>query len=379
MWKKLSYIFLVIVLGLFYCFGISEPVSAVTSASYHQYGYIAKDNQGNVISSCLPTWTSSKCSFTAYAFYYLESVYNANNPTTHVSPNDEFTITIPFLGESSKYINGIVSDDPTLFSVDNFSIIDRSAYNLNYSYSTHYPQYEIYDYTCNNVTCTTDYTGYIEGSDEEEYNQMYYFDSMQGSLVVIHGHFIKEYEFDNRPTFKFKLATFPPIGSNTTWQMAGGMVQMGGSWDATTAQLETIIDLLGGINLNGLVAAEQATTNAVNNPEYIQQEKEDLEDSQTDLSDEADNASGEAESNTTNLTTAIGQVIDAFRNAQPSDCNLTMNMGNFNLGTVNMCNAPSQILTTINLFLGIPLTIAVLHIAYTTLTRYLNAIRKEQE
>lgn len=368
-------------LSILLCFSlslsISEPVNAVTSAAYHQYGYVAKDNQGNVISSCMPTWTSSKCSFTAYAFYYLESVYNANNPTTHVSPNDEFTITIPFLGESSKYINGIVSDDPTLFSVDNFSIIDRSAYNLNYSYSTHYPQYEIYDYTCNNVTCTTDYTGYIEGSDEEEYNQMYYFDSMQGSLVVIHGHFVKEYNFDNRPTFKFKLATFPPVGSNTTWQMAGGMVQMGGSWDPTTAQLDTIIELLGGINLNGLVAAEQATTNAVNNPEYIQQEKQDLQDAKDDAEDSADDSQDDVDASTSSLLAVLSNFLGVLTSVTPSNCYLDGSLfPHLNLGQLNLCeNAPPPAITA----LGSLLLIAfVIPLVYNTIKMIINLFSEFQ-
>lgn len=352
MWKKLLYIFSAIVLCSLCCLSISEPVNAVDiiyrpgiAAGIKLAGPDATEIQrkyynDTTIAQLLNTGSAN--------FQYMRLYFDAFNPN-----NRDFSLTFMY--------STLVDDTPLEVNV-------LGAFNVN-------------------ITQTKISGDEFAGTLNNQTGDFLFNEMSPAVMVNITGNLAIDYygtSTDHIDLYvglhKKSFELFRPMAVISEDNILNDEMNFRHWVQNYLENLDLDFDVSAIVNAQeDTTSAIEDTTDAVNNPEYIQQEKQDLEDSQTDLSDEATDASGEAESNTTNLTTAIGQVIDAFRNAQPSDCNLTMNMGNFNLGTVNMCNAPSQILTTINLFLGIPLTIAVLHIAYTTLTRYLNAIRKEQE
>lgn len=67
------------------------------------------------------------------------------------------------------------------------------------------------------------------------------------------------------------------------------------------------------------------------------EDRQNMEDQQSDSQDSSDDSQEEAESTGTTLLAAFSSFVTAITNASPSNCNLLMNMGNLNLGNVNLC------------------------------------------
>lgn len=128
-------------------------------------------------------------------------------------------------------------------------------------------------------------------------------------------------------------------------------------------------------NLN--LSIEQSTEGGYQ--AVVDKEKEELEDAQTETESSADDASNEAETKTQSLLATIGDIIEVFRSAQPTNCLITLNTGKFNAGTLDLCNAAPEMLATIRVILAIPITLAVLKVAYSIIMYYLTRIREEQE
>lgn len=145
-----------------------------------------------------------------------------------------------------------------------------------------------------------------------------------------------------------------------------------------SAQLSEILEAIEDISLSQ-AGMEQAVENGVENAQ--ENEKEQIQDASDEAEEEADDAGAEAESNTQSLLQAGSSIIDVFRNAQPSDCLIRINMGNNRLdtGTVDLCNAPTEIRNIITTILTIPITIGVLHITHSLIMIYIDRIREEQE
>lgn len=138
-----------------------------------------------------------------------------------------------------------------------------------------------------------------------------------------------------------------------------------------TDQLDDILNAIDGISTSTGVKEGME--------EAMEDEKEQIQDASDDAEASADSAGDEAESETESLTEAVGDIINAIRTAQPTNCKITINTGHVNLGEIDLCNAPENIRTLISNLLTIPITLAVLHIGYSIIMLYLNTIRKEQE
>lgn len=108
-------------------------------------------------------------------------------------------------------------------------------------------------------------------------------------------------------------------------------------------------------------------------------EKEEYEEQQEDVTGGADDAGEEAEAATSNLIETGRSIIETIRDTPATNCVIRIRSGNFDTGNLNLCNVPQQIRTVISTIITIPVTLAALHIAYTTVMLYLNTVRKEQE
>lgn len=67
-------------------------------------------------------------------------------------------------------------------------------------------------------------------------------------------------------------------------------------------------------------------------------EREELSDAQDDAEDTADAQGSQAESRGTTILQAFISFVNALRNVTPSNCNIDMDLGNLDLGVVNLCS-----------------------------------------
>lgn len=111
-------------------------------------------------------------------------------------------------------------------------------------------------------------------------------------------------------------------------------------------------------------------TNVTNIWEYLenkeddeQQQKDDLEQQSSDTQDGSADSQQQATTTGTTLLSAFTAFVGALTNASPSNCNIDMDLGNLDLGVVNLCQlslpAGFQALASIFLILFcVPLSIA---------------------
>ena len=101
--------------------------------------------------------------------------------------------------------------------------------------------------------------------------------------------------------------------------------------------------------------------------ERAEEERQEMEDNQEDLEDTTEQVQEDVEDGTSSLTETIGQVVTTIKNAQPTNCNVTINprANQFELGTINLCNAPQSIRNTIQTVVVIAVTLGVFRTAYT--------------
>lgn len=97
--------------------------------------------------------------------------------------------------------------------------------------------------------------------------------------------------------------------------------------------------------------------------EKDEEDRQNLEDQKSESQDSSDDSQEDAENTGTTLLAAFSSFVTAITSASPSNCNLLMNMGNLNLGNVNLCQlsppAEFQVIASIFLILFcVPLSIA---------------------
>lgn len=88
---------------------------------------------------------------------------------------------------------------------------------------------------------------------------------------------------------------------------------------------------------------------AVNNPEYIQDEKQDLENQKQEAEDTAEQESSQAESTGTSLLSVVSQFISSFSSASPSSCTVDGSLiPHLPLDSLNLCqNSPPPAITAL--------------------------------
>lgn len=110
-----------------------------------------------------------------------------------------------------------------------------------------------------------------------------------------------------------------------------------------------------------------------------EEEKEEYQEQQEDVSDAGDTAGQQAQTTTSTFTQNVGNIVNAIIDQPATDCNIRIVRGAFDTGTLNMCNVPQAMKTTIMMIITIPITLAVLASGYSLVMLYLNKVREEQE
>ena len=133
--------------------------------------------------------------------------------------------------------------------------------------------------------------------------------------------------------------------------------------DEANETLEDILDKIDGLSMSGSVEEGMDAAN------------ENVKDQVQDASDEAESAADDAqdtvESDTATITQQIGNVIGAITDTPATNCEINGNMGNVNLGTLNMCQGmPQEIRTRIGYITSGVLALAILRLAYSLVQAY---------
>lgn len=139
-------------------------------------------------------------------------------------------------------------------------------------------------------------------------------------------------------------------------------------------QYNRLVDILS--NLNDLedgqltpTQVETALDNALN--DALDEEKNQIQDASDDAQDAADEAQDTVESDTATITQQIGNIIGAITDTPATNCEINGNMGNVNLGTMNMCQGmPQEIRTRIGYITSGVLALAILRLAYSLVQAY---------
>lgn len=143
------------------------------------------------------------------------------------------------------------------------------------------------------------------------------------------------------------------------------------STDPSSNQLDGVLQDLDDIKLQLQSIAQNSQNQAISemnqrDEERQQQEEDDrdnIEQQSSDAQDGADDSQQQAESTGSTLLAAFTAFVNALSNASPSNCNIDMDLGNLDLGNVNLCQlslpAGFQAISSIFMILFcVPLSIA---------------------
>lgn len=135
-------------------------------------------------------------------------------------------------------------------------------------------------------------------------------------------------------------------------------------------QYNRLVDILS--NLSALRNGQITSSQIEDAVEQAQEsEKDQIQDASDDAQDAADEAQDTVESDTATITQQIGNIIGAITDTPATDCEINGNMGNVNLGTMNMCQGmPQEIRTRIGYITSGVLALAILRLAYSLVQAY---------
>lgn len=163
------------------------------------------------------------------------------------------------------------------------------------------------------------------------------------------------------------------MGGIALYGVAGANADYSSQISDIIRQNEAIISKLGDSNVN-----DQTIINAINN--QTQTERTEIENAASDAESAAESAGEEAESATQSLIGTAQSIIGAITETPATNCQINMNLGNINLGTMDFCKMwPQQIRDIINNITTIVLVIAVLLISYNLVQIYVAYITDYQE
>lgn len=138
---------------------------------------------------------------------------------------------------------------------------------------------------------------------------------------------------------------FDTVTNNADLQAVGGVVNFYTTKSGTdyTGSLNNINT--GITNLNSKLNQTNNKIDSIQNS--LDEAKSDTQDAQADAEDTGDDATTDSQTATTNLLGVITQAVTAISSVSPSNCNLNGNMGNLNLGNMNMCDNPVPTFITV--------------------------------
>lgn len=124
--------------------------------------------------------------------------------------------------------------------------------------------------------------------------------------------------------------------------------------------------------IGDLSTQQQATNDKLDREwQQEQQDRQDYEDAQTDSQDSASDATDQTETATANLTTIIGSLVSDIKDTPASNCQLPVNdmgaNGVLDLGTLDLCQLPTEFRNTITIITSIVVTLACFWLSYSLL------------
>lgn len=137
----------------------------------------------------------------------------------------------------------------------------------------------------------------------------------------------------------------------------------------SAVRLETIIPML-----QDIIDGQGDTSDKLDREwQQGQDDRDDLTDQQQDISDDADDSAQQAETAGTTLLGAFSSFVGALTNASPTNCVIDMDMGNLDLGEVDLCQlSPPQPIPTIA---SIMLIAFCVPLSLATATKMINLFR----
>lgn len=193
-------------------------------------------------------------------------------------------------------------------------------------------------------------------------------------------------------TFSGQLIEVDPTQSFGLSLNAGSYINMitesgaGGSSGLTQADKDFLAQQFASIVISGtsdsadiidkldeVIQSNQDNIDAINNPEWRDDERQELDDAQDDASDTAYDESAAAQSTATNLLAVVGQFVTTLTNAQPTNCNINGNLiPHLPLGNLNLCqNSPPSAITALGSLILIAFVVSM---AYHVVKRMLALI-----
>lgn len=107
------------------------------------------------------------------------------------------------------------------------------------------------------------------------------------------------------------------------------------------------------------------------------QDRQDLQDSQDDLDNTGQDASDDAANATQSLLTIIGQFVTAVTTASPTNCKINGNMGNLDVGEMDLCSNPVP--TYMQIIGSIIAVLVIIPLCIVMFNRFVGIVRSFQD
>lgn len=180
------------------------------------------------------------------------------------------------------------------------------------------------------------------------YSYFYFSQAISGEIDLFPSTFFGNFSFLDMSVSSISYTTldYQPTRGQIT-QLQNTLSEINLNSGTTNANLEIIRDRLGTTNsnleiirgkLDDITSNSDRTADAIEEQQQQDEEdRENMENQQNDTSTSASDSQADAEATGTTLLAAFSSFVSALTSAQPSDCNIDMDLGNLDLGVVNLC------------------------------------------
>lgn len=110
-----------------------------------------------------------------------------------------------------------------------------------------------------------------------------------------------------------------------------------------------------------------------------EEDRQDMEDAQGDAEDAGQDAGQAVTEETGDMINLVGGIIGAITDTNATNCNVTANWGNLNLGQLNLCSAPQEIRAVLQTVLGVIGVIVVLNTVHYLVDTVYNMTKEVQD
>lgn len=110
-----------------------------------------------------------------------------------------------------------------------------------------------------------------------------------------------------------------------------------------------------------------------------EEDRQDMEDAQGDADDAGQDAGQAVTEETGDMINLVGGIIGAITDTNATNCNVTANWGNLNLGQLNLCSAPQEIRAVLQTVLGVIGVIVVLNTVHYLVDTIYNMTKEVQD